>query len=417
MTQTSLSLRRNVLWNTVGCVFYQGCLWLITVLVVRLSSNFDNSGILSLAMSLGNVYFAMATYNIRPYQISDMAHKYSPSEYIALRVLTVVAAYALFLVYALMTGSSQLAVLGILAYLLFKADESFCNVLYGIDQQNMRLDFVGKSQILRGCALVAAFSIGLTITQDLPSALLAMTFICMAITFVYDIRKAKRLSENIRPRISAVHARALLAECLPSVISLILSGLVATVSRQLFYSIYGESALGIYASVATPAVLIQVLASNVYTPLIVPFSEKIFIGNIHEAKRDLIKLIGLIVGISLIVTAALSLSADIILPLVFGDAIRPYCYLLMPALVVAGGVALVSLISDCLVAIRHLRESLFINTCVLLATLISFSPLVGSFYMNGLSFSMIIGYGIGFTLGLAVILNKLKVMESGSVER
>ena len=45
-----LSLKANVLWNSIGSMFYLGCQWLITVLVVRLSSGFDAAGLLSLAM-------------------------------------------------------------------------------------------------------------------------------------------------------------------------------------------------------------------------------------------------------------------------------------------------------------------------------------------------------------------------------
>lgn len=400
MAEQEVGMGRNVLWNTVGCVFYQGCLWLITVLVVRLSSNFDNSGILSLAMSLGNIYFALATYNIRPYQVSDIQRKYSASQYVGLRMITVFAGYALFALYAMLTSGSVVVALSILAFLLFKADESFCNVLYGIDQQGMRLDFVGKSQIMRGVILVAAFSVGLIATQNLPFALVFMAAACSCVTLAYDVPRSRGLTDSIRPSFDRVAVATLLKECLPSVISLVVSGLVATVARQLFFFMYGESALGIYATVATPAVLIQVLASNLYTPMLTPFAERVAKRDYPGARKSAGMLVTMVLGVSLLVSFGLSSVGDILLPAVFGESVRPYCYLLLPALLVAAGVALTSLLADCLVAIRRLRIAMCINLAALIMMLLAFYPLVSAFYMNGLSFSLIAGYCVSSILGL-----------------
>lgn len=403
MSGQDVGLKRNVLWNTIGCVFYQGCQWLVTVLVVRLSSDFDNSGILSLAMSLGNIYFAVATYNIRPYQVSDIRGAYSSSEYVGLRAITVLCAYAVFALYAIATSGSLLIALSILCYLLFKADESFCNVLYGIDQQRMRLDYVGRSQIMRGVASVAAFAVALMATQLLPVALLAMGASCAAITVVYDRPRARALTDSIVPRISRAAARRLLLECLPSVIALVVSGLVSTAARQLFFFQYGETALGIYATVATPAVLIQVLASNLYTPLLTPFAASFARGDHADARRRALMLVALVLGASLVVAFGLAACGDTLLPLVFGASVRPYCYLLLPALLVAAGVALTSLLSDCLVAIRRMRVAMCINLVALVATLVAFQPLVSAFYMNGLSFSLICGYILSAVLGAGAV--------------
>lgn len=408
MAAQEIGMGRNVLWNTVGCVFYQGCQWLITVLVVRLSTNFDNSGILSLAMSLGNIYFALATYNIRPYQVSDVRGRYTASAYVGLRMVTVFGAYLVFALYAALTAGSTLTMLSILAYLLFKADESFCNVLYGVDQRGMRLDYVGKSQIMRGVISVAAFALGMVATQQLPLALLAMAAACFAVTLTYDRRAAAGLTDSIVPSFSRTTIGALLRECLPSVISLAVSGLVSTAARQLFFLGYGEGALGIYATVATPAVLIQVMASNLYTPMLTPFAESVAAGELDRARSRARKLVLLVVGVSVAVALGLAAVGDTLLPLVFGEAVRPYCYLLLPALLVAGGVALTALLADCLVAIRRLRTAMAVNLTAFAAMLVTFYPLVSLFYMNGLSFSLLAGYGASAIVGLVALARGLR---------
>lgn len=71
------SIRRNMLFNTIGSLTYQGCLWITTVIVVILSDSYSASGILSFAMTIGNMFSAIGTYSMRTYQVSDVKGKYS----------------------------------------------------------------------------------------------------------------------------------------------------------------------------------------------------------------------------------------------------------------------------------------------------------------------------------------------------
>ena len=58
-------------------MFYLGCQWLITVLVVRLSTSFDAAGLFSLATSVVNTFGTFANYKIGTYQVSDINRQYS----------------------------------------------------------------------------------------------------------------------------------------------------------------------------------------------------------------------------------------------------------------------------------------------------------------------------------------------------
>lgn len=71
------SIRRNMLFNTIGSLTYHGCLWITTVIVVILSDSYSASGILSFDMTIGNMFSAIGTYSMRTYQISDVKGKYS----------------------------------------------------------------------------------------------------------------------------------------------------------------------------------------------------------------------------------------------------------------------------------------------------------------------------------------------------
>ena len=62
-------------FNSMGSLFYLLCQWLLTVVVVPLCS-FEAAGILTLSISLTNVFFTLATFGIRIFQVSDSQGKY-----------------------------------------------------------------------------------------------------------------------------------------------------------------------------------------------------------------------------------------------------------------------------------------------------------------------------------------------------
>ena len=89
-------------FNSMGSLFYLLCQWLLTVVVVPLCS-FEAAGILTLAISLTNVFFTLATFGIRIFQVSDSQGKYGPGLYISTRVFTCLCSFALCAAFLLCT--------------------------------------------------------------------------------------------------------------------------------------------------------------------------------------------------------------------------------------------------------------------------------------------------------------------------
>ena len=394
------SMRVNVFWNTVGSVFYQGCLWLLTVLVVRLSSDYQNSGILALAMSVGNVFTALGTFNMRTYQVADVKHVYSSNNYVALRLVTVCGGYFLCAIYALAISSGPSTLLAILAFLLFKADESFANVLYGCDQVELRLDIVGKSQIIRGVICVSFFTAGMLILRSLTCALLLIFLGCVLTTFLFDARQTKRLGISLVPSISADRCVALLKECLPSALGTAVGGLVVSIARQYFGLAYGEEALGIYASVATPCVIIQVLAQNLYTPFLGGVAEAYKLGGRGDARLSALRVLGIVVGTALALSLCLTVAGQPLLLALYGTSIEPYVGVLMPALLVMTFVAGTLVLNDLLVVFGRLKTTLLVNLIALFGCLAVIAPCTARWYMNGINIALIFGYSLAIAFAL-----------------
>lgn len=399
-----LSLRANTLWNALGCLFYLGCQWLTSVLVVRLSTGYANSGALAFAMANGTIFASIGLYKIRTFQVSDLRHEYSSGDYVGFRFVTILAGLAWSAVYLpLSAGSNSEFLAASVAYLVFKSDEVFSDVLYGIDQAGGRMDYIGKSQLIRGVASLAGFCIPLAATDSLVLGILGMAVACISVTVLFDIPHAGRL-DSVTPSLDRARLVGLGKSCLLAMLASLCANGIVSIVRQYFGATYGSEALGIYASVATPAVLIQVSATYLYSPLIGTLARTLLEKGRAPFVRQFFRVLALIVGVVVAFVALLSLLGDWGLQLVFGESIAPYTYLFPYVLVATGCVGVLFYTNDVLVVLRRTPGMLACNLVALVSALGLAVPLTATAGMNGINFSVIGGCLIAVALSLALIL-------------
>ena len=262
------NMKKNVLWNTVGSIFYCMCQWLITVLVVRIDS-FEASGLLSLAMTTSSSFSAISLFNMRQFQVSDVNEEYSSKEYFGSRILTCITAQAACMLYAAVTSNSMSGYWCIVLFMLVRLAEAFVDVFHGINQKFNRYDLIGKSFILRGVLTIASFTVGLVFTHDMIITLSVMAILNLLVAFLFDGVQTGKL-ENILPVISK-RVLQLIFTCVPLVIFSFLLSLENLIPKNLLESVHGVEELGIYASIASPTLVVQVMASVAFAPFLPQF--------------------------------------------------------------------------------------------------------------------------------------------------
>ena len=216
MTDKKLSLQSSIVWNSIGSIFYLGCQWLMTVLVVWIAG-LETAGILSLAMSVSNIWYSFAVYGMRNFQVSDTVGKYKNGTYVCSRYLTGIGAFAGCLIYTFVVGYDSYQKVCILLYFVYKLSEALFDVYAGIFQKNWRLDYVGKSLIIRGFLSIFSFILLLLTTNNIAITFGIMALLCMISVFTYDISKAGKL-DNIAVSIEIHAVFPLLKECFPLVV-------------------------------------------------------------------------------------------------------------------------------------------------------------------------------------------------------
>ena len=386
-----ISLKQNMFWNSFGSMIYLGCQWLITVLVVRISNGYDAAGALALAMSVYNTFSPLALYRMYTYQVSDVSHENTVGEYLSFRMITSCIAFALIIVYSVITCPPD-SWLVIFAFSLYKIASLLIDVLHGLDQQHKHMDYVGRSLALQGLASIVIFCVAEFVFQMLVVTLLLMSLGVILIGLLYDLPRSRRF-ERISLGISRRKTLHLLGYCLPIVIGAIACGAAPSIPRQVLAYYDGQAALGIYASVAAPVTIIQMGASYIYNPLLGYFSDA-------YAKRDMKHLallhgkacVGIIL-LGLVSAFVLELVGQQLLSLMYGESITSYVYLMLPIIACSLVTAYVWFLNDILVAFRNFKGSVIGNVIAVTLSVPAALLLIPIFGMNGVSFAHFVSYG------------------------
>lgn len=266
---TETAERKKTLLFTAGSLLYFFAQWLMTVIIVK-TSGFELAGLLSLAMSVTSAPAIVALFNVRTYQISDIKGKFSNKAYIVSRVFTCFAAFAVCLIVSLLNHYSAEKIQAILSFMLFKLVESFADVYAGIEQKNNRLDLAGISLLIRGICTVAVFYAVLLISGNLTLANVAIAFSSVIVVALIDFHFYSGLPFHEEESLSASvkAASKLLLVCLPLAIVGFLNNFSFSIPKLILEQNHGQTILGIYNSLSSPTLVIQLVAATFFAPFI-----------------------------------------------------------------------------------------------------------------------------------------------------
>lgn len=402
-----------MLWNSVGSFLYLVLQWLITVLIVKLVG-YEANGYFQLAMSLSNTFGVIASYGMRNYQVSDMENKYNDKTYIIARYITCLVGLVALIIFTLFSRYSVEVTFILIIYMLFKLSENFVDVYQAICQKAWRMDVVGISLLIRGVATFAGFSVTLYFTRNLLLSIIVMVVIAFAVIYIYDVRKTYSIigiDEYKNETTTRDTILKLLIECIPLVIYLFLSNWIIAMPRYLLERIKGGDVLGIYGSIATPTVIVQVAAAYMFTPLISVFAKHFHNGD----KKSFFALFGkVMLGISVVSVVGIIgciIFGDWGLTLLFNEEILDYSYLLIPVMIVTILNAIVWFLCALLTVIRDFKGLIISNVIMFIACLISSLVLIPKYSMNGVNISLYITLGIAIILLSAFGLSRFKKEE------
>ena len=392
-------MKKNIAWNTFGSVFYSACQWLITFLVVHIAT-YNEAGYLSLAMTTSSSFSAISLFSMRNFQVSDVRGEYNQHEYVGSRITTCLVALVACVI-ASFFGNSLYQALCIDAFMIIRVAEALSDVLHGENQKFGRYDYIGKSFILRGILTVGIFSTCLILTDNLLLTLLVMALCNLAASLFYDYRKTAAL-EEIHPVLFSDRIKKLLIVCAPIVVFAFLLSLENLFPKSILQQVEGTEQLGIYSTIATPTLVVQVFAAVAFNPFLPKFST-VFVNGQYDKFLGLLKKTYLaLAGLAVVVTIGAMLLGRWGLALLFGAQILDYYELFMPIVWVTILTAGIWILYAIVVAIRRIKWLLIGMAVDFVACLILTPKMIEVYGKNGVSVVQLIVYSV-FILYMIVV--------------
>lgn len=381
----------ETLLNSYGTFFYFFCQWLITVLVVRLSG-YKDAGILSFVISTTNIFYCFALYGVRNYQVSDVKEKFSDTDYLGVRLITIFGTGILFLFFLRFMSFDVDTLHCMLVYILYKFGEAISDLLFGFYQKFSEYKEIAISYTLKGILTLVTFCIVLYFTKSLFLALLVNVIFYYLILLFFDYKNLKKLIVIHWNRFQGL---PLIKICFPLMLYTCMVPYLNFITRYVIRSVYGTSQLGYYSSVTMVFSVLGTLMNSIYVTIL-PRISNLYYEN--EYKKIKIMILKMLLFLFLLSIAGIFLGdvlGDFLFCLVFGEEILPYMYLLPLTIVSSIILTSSSFLNSILIAFRK-------NNVVFLSNFISCVVLTFSVFIFIKTFGMV---GSLYSIALSLTIN------------
>jgi O-antigen/teichoic acid export membrane protein len=351
------SLRRTFSWTLAGNVVYGGTQWGILVLLARLG-NPEAVGQFSLGLAVTAPIMLLSSLQLRAVQATDARLQFQFRDYAGLRILTTFTAACVILVISKVLYQGETA-LTIAAFALSKGIESLSDIVYGLCQQQERMELIAKSLMLRGVLALLATAACFAVFHTVWIAVCGIAATWAMVFATFDVRCAANIAhemhQTVLPRFSPIHLKQLIRLSVPLGIVTMLIGFNANLPRYMINHFRSVRELGIFSAlgyILIAGTLIVGALGQAATPRLALYASQ---GKTRDFRNlsDLLLLIGMTLGICGVL-AALAFGRQII-TLIYGSEYAQNQQLFLWLMVAAAAGYMASFGGCSLTAARHFQ--------------------------------------------------------------
>lgn len=409
-------MRKDYIWNSIGS-FLQSAISPVLLIIITRMNGIEDSGLFSFAMSISIIFWAIALWGGRTYQVSDIKKEFSTGGYITVRLITAVIVTVVSVLFCLINDYTLTKTTLILILVLFKLIESLADVLYGILQINNKLYIAGFSLFIKAVGGAVLFTFINAITHNVIYSSLSLLLINVAVIILYDmprIRKLQTSSKKTTRKISFYinEALVIMKRTAPVFIVIFLTMFSLNIPRY-FLDKYHQDEIGYFGVMAMPITLLALFISFIIQPNIVGLSKLLAQKNIKQFDAMVAKIVVIALGIGVATLLATWLAGVWAINWVFAITIDEFEVELIIMVIGAISGAITSIYINILIIMRVFKWQFYalLLTTVLLAFL---SPFLVEHYamFGGVCLFMAINTVQAISIGL-IYKNKInKLLHS-----
>lgn len=391
MIESNSEVKNSIIYNTVGTFFYFFCQWAITVLVVKLGG-YSNGGILSITISMTNIFYMISMYGARSFQVSDIKGEYQDGDYFLLRVVTSIFSL-IFLGFSLLFFKYEITIqLCMIVYIFFKLGESATDLNFGFFQKYNCYKEIGISYIIKGISTLLIFSVTLYFSQNLLLTLFLETLILWFFIIIYDFRKLKN---KLNLKIKKERVLSLLKICFLLMLYTLILPYLNFITRYQVEKFFGTEKLGYYSAITMVIVVISTLFGSIFVIIIPKISSMHKENKIKEIIKIILKVNFAIIVFTIISIIGSILLGKVVFSILFTKSIEKYMYLLIPTIITSSVLAILNYLSTILISFHDLKFVLIANLIPAVFCTITIKIFIQQYEMLGSLYSLIISLVLG----------------------
>lgn len=269
-------MKNDVLWNALGSMTYALASMVLAFFVLRILGE-KEGGIFGFGYStLGQQFFILAYFGIRPFHITDMRGEFSFRDYHYFRILSSFFAVLLsifFLLYQYTNGSYTVEKVSILFFLcLYKILDGYIDVYESELQRRGKLYKTGQSLFFRTILSVLVLLCGLLLNKTLLLGVILMNLSQVLSLYLFAILPLEKTKELEAVNLSGENKvfmqkmKALFSGSVFLFLSVFLDFYVFSSSKYAVDAVLGSSSSGIYNLLFMPSNFIYLLANFIIRP-------------------------------------------------------------------------------------------------------------------------------------------------------
>jgi len=386
LTTSKNVTRSGFVWNTTSSGLF-ALQSLIMLIVTQNVLGKNDAGMLAIAQAIAFLLGCIGTFGVARYQASDVKRLYSFADYVAIRVVTIVAMWAAAaIVLVIRSGAYDATKIGIVTLMvLLKTVDVVGDVFFGHFQRVGRIDVAGRTTALRTTVSIITFIVALLACRQLVTSLIITVVLSTVVLVAIAIITLPEFVPEPERRLDRHALSHLLAACAPMFVAWFLSGYLTNAPRYSIDAVTNESTQAIYGFLVSPAFVVSLLAQFLFNPLIYRYSLMWAQGQAKQLRQSVLRMLVSIVGIG---AAVCLLGYFIGLPIlgwVYQTDLQPYRAEFM-TLLVAGTTTATSAFLYTVITI--MRKQAVLAVCYLivsLGALLGGAPLVRQFDLMGAS--------------------------------
>ena len=347
------NLKKQFIWNTLGSGFYAFNSLFFMIIATRING-VSNAGVFSLCFATATIFYTVAVYSGRTYQVSENQSDIGDNEFIFNRFFLSAVMLVLAFSFGIINGYTGKKMILLSVLCTVKFIEAISDVLHGVLQKNHRLDIVGKSLLIKSALYLFVFLIVDLFTKNIVLSSVSMIFLSAFVLVLYDypavlLYKDKSVKLNIKASFK------ILTMGFYTFAFTFIANYLVNIPRYAIDEVLSDEFLTIFGIIVMPASIITLVGQFALQPMVSRLNNYQKNGE----KRQFLKIISILSIVSVVTGLVAVITAYLIgipvLNLLYGINLKEYLFDLVIIIIGATVYSLACVFSNALTVLRKTR--------------------------------------------------------------